>query len=53
MFEYAIIGKDTIDYVYLQLISQGEETLEKKYLPLDYDIEIGKAKFSCYDYIEE
>ena len=53
VFEYAIIGKDTIDYVYLQLISQGEETVDKKYLPLNYDIEIGKAKFSCYDYIEE
>lgn len=54
-YEYAIIGDNTISYVYLQFDDKKSDdiTLERKYLPQNYNIKTDKAQYTAYNYLKE
>ncbi len=49
-FEYAILNEEenTITYVYLQLKDKDDISIDSKYLPKDYKLEMGTSEFSIY-----
>ena len=50
-FEYAVVGNNTVSYVYLQLINKDELTINEKLVPHSYEMNMSDCEsYSLYSY---